>query len=236
MDAVSRNCSPGGLDTGRAAAVRRDPHRPPGVGPQRAEHLPGGQAGRASPRRSARHPLGVPWVARRRARHAVGQFMGVGLSDDDCSGTTQAADHGRVGVGREASERVAVGFCGHTLGEEEVLERDRDSVKGACGLAPVETGRICSGGVGLDRSERPDRGVGLLDPGQGCLQQFGGGHGPGPHRFGRLDEAHLCQVGHGIPSFRRAALLRSTTAGRLAPSGRGPRPARCRRPRPSRGR
>ena len=76
--------------------------------------------------------------------------MGVGLSDDDCSGAAQAADHGRVGVGREASERVAVGLRGDTLGEEEVLERDRDSVHRACCLVPVETGRICSGRVGLD--------------------------------------------------------------------------------------
>ena len=127
--------------------------------------------------------------------------MGIGLADDHGARAAQPAHNRGVTLWCESLEGGAVRFRWDALSEEQVLERDRHAVQRAERLALVEPGRLGTGRFRLHRRERSDGWLGLLDARQARLQQVGRGHCLGPHSFSGLDEAHLCQVGHGFLPF-----------------------------------
>ena len=100
-NAAAADPAVGRLQPGDAAHRGRTAHRAAGIGADSARHKPGRDRGAGAARRTARQPLAVPWIERRRprqvpARPAEREFPRRQLAEHDAARRLQT--HDDVGV------------------------------------------------------------------------------------------------------------------------------------------
>src|SRR5262249_53379737 len=105
---------------------------------------------------------GVPWVVRfaRRTGMIIGELGRHRLADDDRAGGAQLGDHGGVVRGRATRRERRSEFGRVVRGVDDVLDRDRNAVQRAegvaLGTALVERARLRERVLAVEMDERFD--------------------------------------------------------------------------------